>query len=218
MQRVFSFTAIAVLLSISSAVAQTPDESDIVKNRDWDGMLKIAQASGNADLAKRKYLEAWNFAHFWAVYNPADRDSGSKRADGIRGMRMIRMAGAAAGLDDTFRQLDAILAENPPKVFSGGAKNEGVWRDDANHIWTVKQNGGRFTGRFEDDDIIIDIEGREFNGTTMQIETTMKGKDGTGPTIRLTGQVTFDGNRITGKLRNPMGGTNQFELIRTWRE
>ncbi len=220
MNRAAVLAAVLVLASTSDAFAQ-PEESAVVKARDWKGMTEIAaaaQKSGDVDLAKRKYQEAWNYAMFWTVYDPNDRDSGSRRADGMHGLQKIRDAAGGLGLGDTFRQLDDLRAEKVPLVFSGGAKNIGVWRDDENHLFTLKQTGARVTGRHEDPEsgFAIIFEGREFNGTTMQIVADISVGGKVDPVHRLTGELTLDGNRLHGKVRNPKGGTNTFELIRTW--
>jgi hypothetical protein len=214
-----------VLLAVGTrAPAQLPDESVVVRNSDWSGMLALANAArmkGDLDLAKRKYLEAWTYARFWAVYNPADRNSGSRRTSGEEGMRQIRRAGAGVGLDDTFRELDDILAEAPPKVLSGGKNNYGLWREEGHDwVWNLKQNGGAISGKRDSDSPLTandTFEATGFDGTRMQVVLTYnlpgKGKR----QMRFTGELTFDGNRLTGKLRGE-GREIEYVLVRNWRE
>jgi hypothetical protein len=226
MKRAYCFAVIVALMSLSGARAQAPEESEVVNRRDWEGMLRIAVAArtaGDADLARRKFLEAWNYASFWAVYDPDLLNSGSRRPYGIRGMQRIRAEGAGAGLDDAFRQLDDLLAENPPRVFAGGEKNDGVMKDPDNNVYVVRQNGGRVTAESVDpeDGFTVRFEGRGFNGATMQLETSIVPPSRPGspaaPALSLRGVVTFDGNRLTGTLRDSKGGTFEFEAVRTWR-
>lgn len=219
-----TFASIITIFAISSAHCQVPDEAEVLRKRDWDGMMKIAiaaQKSGDTDLAKRKFLEAWNFASHCAIYNPANRDSGSNRAQALAGMQAIRTAGAGLGLDDTFRQLDAIRAENPPKVFSGGQQNTGWWHVERDEFFTLKQDGSRVAGTAEiitgkGESIVFKFEGREFNGTTMQVELTVVGDP---RNARLVGQLTLNGNRLSGQLKNTLGGGPiEWGITRAWKE
>jgi hypothetical protein len=217
-----SFSALWVCCALawlpSSASAQLPDESTVIRNRDWQGMLTIADAarkSGDTDLAKRKYLEAWTFASFWAVYDPITANSGSRRDYGIQGMVAIRTAGGGVGLDATFEELTQILAENPPKVFSGGPKNYGLWRLNGGLV-NLTQNGGAVRGSVEGE-AGTTFEGSEFDGRTMRVELTVQ----INPRVRArsVGVLTFNGNQLTGRIDDDQGhGSLVITLSRAWRE
>jgi hypothetical protein len=211
------------LAAASQLSAQTPDESAVVRDRDWHGMLSIAnaaRAASDSDLARRKYLEAWSYARFWAVYNPTERDSGSRRASGMEGMTRIRAAGTGLGLDSTFAELDGIQSENPPKVFSGGKNNYGLWREEGHDwVWNLSQHGGAVRGKRDGGSRLTandTFEATGFDGTRMQVVLTYNLPRGA--TMRCTGELTYDGTRLRGKINDGMGHTIDYVLIRNWRE
>jgi len=219
-----SLLAFAVIVFVSSSAlqAQLPDESEVVRKSDWDGMRKIAveaQKAGDNDLAKRKFLEAWSYASFWAVYDPRRENSGSNRASGIKGMETIRTAAAGLGLDETFRELDQIRAENPPQVFSGGKDNTGLWHVEKDQFFTLKQHGSYVVGTLEiemrkGEKVVLKLEGKGFDGSKMQVELSTPGNPKAG---RLVGELTLNGNRLAGTLKNPAsGGELPWGIDRAW--
>ncbi|MBI4861314.1 MAG: hypothetical protein HY815_13815 [Candidatus Riflebacteria bacterium] len=132
--------------------AQPLDEGEIVRTGNWQGMLTLAReaaTAGDLDLARRRRAQAWAFALDQAVYDPSVDNSGSNRANGLRGITAVIIDTDPEDPNLQLRQQaqQAIQATNPPLVFSGGPKNEGLWFDPERFdTYLVKQNGGLIQG------------------------------------------------------------------------
>ena len=84
----------------------------------------------------------------------------------------------------------------------------------------MKQSGSYVVGTLEiimrgGEKLVMKLEGKGFDGTKMQVEISTPSHPKAG---RLVGELTLDGNRLSGKLKNPAGNGAELPwgIDRAW--
>jgi hypothetical protein len=197
-----ALVGLTMTAGLANGQAPLPDWNTVSQNRDWRGLLlhyNDLRGKGNMPAAAEAYRQAWDAAMFWAVYDPAKTftsrngmvGSGTRRTDGLAGLRAIIQAGPPDNSwDAVFPQFQDLQRQNPPQVLSGGRNNIGLWRSNlgGGPPITLVQQGSRVVARGVDPSTNrppeFDLGQNAFNGNALRLDIRANG-------MRVTGALNY---------------------------